>query len=157
MAQSEPCVFELDGWVVDLALRELRVRGVPVTIGSRAFEIVELLARSAGKLVTKDELMKKVWPGAVVEDNTIQVHISAIRRALGPDRETLKTLSGRGYRLQGSWTVLEKGLPVRPDSPRPRSRASILFLPMCPLRHQLWWAEKPSCSICATWCLHIAW
>lgn len=71
MAQSEPCVFESDGWVVDLALRELRMRGVPVTIGSRAFEIVELLARSAGKLVTKDELMKKVWPGAVVEDNTI--------------------------------------------------------------------------------------
>jgi non-specific serine/threonine protein kinase len=121
MGQSEPHVFESDGWEVDLALRELRARGVPVPIGSRAFEIIELLASSAGKLVTKDDLMKKIWPGAVVEDNTIQVHISAIRRALGSDRGMLKTLSGRGYRLLGSWTIREKETQTRPDAPRPRN------------------------------------
>ena len=120
-----------DGWVVDLALRELRVRGVPVAIGGRAFEIVELLARSAGKLVTKDDLMKTIWPGAVVEDNTIQVHISAIRRALGPDRGTLKTFSGRGYRLQGNWTVREKDMPRRPDTPRPAQRGRPSFFFQC--------------------------
>jgi non-specific serine/threonine protein kinase len=120
MGQSEPCLSESDGWEVDLALRELRVRGVPVTIGSRPFEIIELLARSAGELVTKDDLMKRVWPGAVVEDNTIQVHISAIRKALGSDRNILKTLSGRGYRLMGSWTIREKDTSTRGDASGPR-------------------------------------
>ncbi len=120
MGQCEPQVFESDGWEVDLALRELRARGVPVTIGSRAFEIIELLVMSAGKLVTKDDLMKKVWPGAIVEENTIQVHISAIRRALGSDRGMLKTFSGRGYRLLGSWAIREDA-PTRPDAPKPRS------------------------------------
>ncbi len=133
MGQSEPCVFESDGWVVDLALRELRVGGVPVAIGSRPLEIVELLARSAGKLVTKDHLMKTVWPGAVVEDNTIQVHISAIRRALGSDRGMLKTLSGRGYRLQGSWTIREKDNPTRTDTPRPRSEGDHPFSSNVPI------------------------
>ncbi len=81
--------------------------GAPVPLGSRAFEILETLALSSGGIVTKDELMKRVWPGLVVEDNTLQVHISAIRRALGKDRDLLRTVSGRGYRLLGEWTEPE--------------------------------------------------
>ncbi|MBV8653955.1 MAG: winged helix-turn-helix domain-containing protein, partial [Alphaproteobacteria bacterium] len=79
MGQSERYVFGSGGWEVDLAKCELRGHGVAVPIGSRAFEIVAMLAESAGELVTKDELMRRVWPGAIVEDNTIQVHVSAIR------------------------------------------------------------------------------
>jgi non-specific serine/threonine protein kinase len=75
-----------------------------VPVGARAFEIVEILAQSAGELVTKDELMNRVWPGAIVNDNTLQMHISAVRKALGPHRSMLKTESGRGYRLLGTWT-----------------------------------------------------
>ena len=73
-------------------------------IGSRAFEIIEALAASGGELVTKDQLIGTVWPGMIVGDNTLQVHISAIRKALGPDRAMLKTAPGRGYRLLGRWT-----------------------------------------------------
>jgi DNA-binding winged helix-turn-helix (wHTH) protein len=51
---------------IDLARRELRVLGSPVPIGGRAFDIIEVLAQSAGELVTKDELMNRVWPGAIV-------------------------------------------------------------------------------------------
>ncbi|WP_312016506.1 winged helix-turn-helix domain-containing protein [Bradyrhizobium liaoningense] len=72
-------------------------------IGSRAFELLEKLAESAGLLVTKDELVASVWSGLAVEDNTLQVHISAVRKALGKDRDLLKTVSGRGYTLAGSW------------------------------------------------------
>ena len=68
---------------IDLARRELRVLGSPVPIGGRAFEIIEVLALSAGELVTKDELMNRVWPGAIVMENTIQVHAAAVRKALG--------------------------------------------------------------------------
>ncbi len=98
-------VYENGDWEVDLARHELRARGVPVPIAGRAFEIIEILVQSAGELVTKGDLMDRVWPGAIVEENTIQVHMSAIRKALGHDRGMLQTAFGRGYRLLGDWTV----------------------------------------------------
>ena len=98
-------VYEAGSWAIDTVRRELRTRGAPMPVGARSFEIIETLVRSAGELVTKDELMSRVWPGAIIGENTIQVHISAIRKALGPDRSMLKTVSGRGYRLLGDWQV----------------------------------------------------
>jgi predicted ATPase/DNA-binding winged helix-turn-helix (wHTH) protein len=99
-------------WEVDLNKRELRSRQVVVPVGGRAFEIIEVLVEMAGQTVTKKDLMARVWPGSIVEDNTLQVHIAAVRRALGTDRELLKTVSGRGYRLLGDWQI------VRADEPR---------------------------------------
>ena len=96
-------VYKFGAWEIDLARREMRSNGVAVEIGSRAFEIVEALVLSAGKLVGKYDLMNRVWPGAAVEENTLQAQISAIRKALGPDRGLLKTIAGRGYRLLGDW------------------------------------------------------
>src|SRR5215469_14643042 len=90
---------------IDLARRELRVLGSPMPVGGRAFEVIEVLVESAGELVTKDELMNRIWPGAVVMENTLQVHVAAVRKALGPYRSLLKTESRRGYRLLGEWTV----------------------------------------------------
>src|SRR5277367_4060328 len=90
---------------IDLARRELRVLGSFVPVGGRAFQIIEVLASSAGKLVTKGELIDRIWPGAIVGENTLHVHAGAIRKALGPHRSLLKTESGRGYRLLGDWTV----------------------------------------------------
>ena len=90
---------------IDLARRELRVQGSPVPVGGRAFEIIEVLAQSVGELVTKDELMNRVWPGAIVMENTLVVHAAAVRKALGPYRSLLKTELRRGYRLLGDWTV----------------------------------------------------
>jgi predicted ATPase/DNA-binding winged helix-turn-helix (wHTH) protein len=98
-------VYASDACEIDLARRELRVQDSAVPVGGRAFEIMEILAQSAGELVTKDELMKRIWPGAIVTDNTLQVHAMAIRKALGPYRNLLKTESGRGYRLLGDWSV----------------------------------------------------
>jgi non-specific serine/threonine protein kinase len=113
-AQGRQLVYESGEWEVDLARRELRARGVPVPIGSRAFEIVEVLVQSAGELATKNDLMGRVWPGVIVEDNTLQFHISAIRKALGSDRGLLKTVSGRGYRLLGTWTFRQKDISAAP-------------------------------------------
>src|SRR5271156_3293300 len=99
---------------IDLARRELRVLGSPVPVGGRAFEVIEALAESAGELVTKDELINRISPGAAVLENTLQVHAVAGRKARGPSRGLLKTEAGRGYRLLGEWTV------GRQDAARPR-------------------------------------
>src|ERR1700682_6500072 len=105
---SANLVYACDQWEIDLGRRELRSRGIAVPLGGRAFEIVTVLVQSASEFVTKDHLMERVWPGATVGEGTIHVHISAVRKALGPDRGLLKTASGRGYRLLGSWTPRQR-------------------------------------------------
>ena len=99
---------------IDLDRRELRVQGSPVPVGGRAFEIIEVLASAVGELVTKDELMNRIWPGAIVMDNTLTVHTAAVRKALGPYRSLLKTESRRGYRLVGDWTVRHQDAARQP-------------------------------------------
>jgi len=99
--QDRRPVYKFGAWEIDLARREMRLNGIQAEVGSRAFEIIETLVQSAGELVDKYDLMNRVWPGAVVEENTLQAQISAIRKALGPDRGLLKTCAGRGYRLLG--------------------------------------------------------
>jgi len=116
-------VYACEPWEVDVARRELRSGGAPVALGSRAFEIVEVLARAGGQLVTKDDLMERVWPGIVVGENTLHVHISAVRKALGTDRGMLKTSPGRGYRLIGDWKARHGEAAEAPPAlpPRPQS------------------------------------
>ena len=112
-------IYTCEPWEVDLGRRELRSRGTPVALGNRAFEIVEVLVRARGQLVAKDDLMERIWPGAIVGENTLQVHISAVRKALGSDRGMLKTSHGRGYRLAGSWTVQHSEAIEAPPIPQP--------------------------------------
>ena len=79
--------------------RELRADGVAVELGSRAFDILIILIKARGALVTKDEFLSRVWPDTVVEENNLVVQISALRKALGEDRDFIRTVSGRGYRF----------------------------------------------------------
>jgi predicted ATPase/DNA-binding winged helix-turn-helix (wHTH) protein len=114
---SEPSpnlVYAYKQWEIDLGRRELRSHGIPVPLGGRAFEVVTVLVQSASEFVSKDHLMDRVWPGATVGEGTIHVHISAVRKALGPDRAMLKTASGRGYRLLGSWTPQQREASAAP-------------------------------------------
>src|SRR6516164_5957817 len=87
---------------LDPLRRELRRDGKPVRLGSRARDILCLLASAGGAVVSKDELMERVWPGIVVEENNLQVHIRALRRVLEEDQDgesCIVTVPGRGYRL----------------------------------------------------------
>lgn len=82
--------------------RELTAHGAPVQLGSRAFDLLLALLRRKGQVATKDELMAEVWPGTVVEENNLQVQISALRKALGEESEGARyvlTVPGRGYRF----------------------------------------------------------
>ena len=79
--------------------RELRADGVAVELGSRAFDVLMVLIEARGALVTKDEILSRVWPDTVVEENNLAVQISTLRKALGEDRDFIRTVSGRGYRF----------------------------------------------------------
>ena len=77
--------------------RRVLVGGQPAVLGARAFDLLMCLIEHRDRVVTKDELMKWVWPGSVVEENNLTVHVSALRKLLGP--QAVATVAGRGYRF----------------------------------------------------------
>jgi TolB-like protein/DNA-binding winged helix-turn-helix (wHTH) protein/Flp pilus assembly protein TadD len=98
---DNPLIF--DKFVIDPRERQLLVDGAPVKIGARAFDLLVVLAERNGRVTSKDELLEQVWPGMVVEEDTLQVHISTLRKLLGP--EAIVTVPGLGYRF----TAREQG------------------------------------------------
>jgi len=97
--RNVPAMVRFGRFLLDMHRRELFADDVPVPIGGRAFDVLIALIEAHGQLVTKDELLSRVWPGTVVEENTLQFQISMLRKALGPDRDFIKTICGRGYRF----------------------------------------------------------
>jgi len=79
------------------ATRQLLVDGRPALLGARAFDLLQVLVERSDRLVSKNELLDLVWPGLVVEENNLQVHVSSLRKLLGPNAIT--TVPGRGYRF----------------------------------------------------------
>ena len=79
--------------------RQLLADGRPVELGTRAFDLLMVLIEADGALVTKNELQALVWPGIFVEETNLKVQISALRKALGEDRDSIQTETGRGYRF----------------------------------------------------------
>jgi DNA-binding winged helix-turn-helix (wHTH) protein len=72
----------------------------PVPLGSRAMHILTVLLERPGELVTKQELMARVWPNVFVEPANLSVHVSALRRALRDGRDGNRfiiNIPGRGY------------------------------------------------------------
>jgi predicted ATPase/DNA-binding winged helix-turn-helix (wHTH) protein len=81
--------------------RQLLADSKIVELGSRAFDTLMALVEADGRLVTKDQLLRQVWPGTIVAEKNISVQISAVRKALGKGRSLVQTDAGRGYRFTG--------------------------------------------------------
>ena len=84
-----------------LRRRQLLADGIPVELGTRTFDVLMVLLEADGALVTKQELLSRVWPGVVVVEENIKFHVAALRKALGRDRDLIRTEVGRGYRFVG--------------------------------------------------------
>src|SRR6266446_2158002 len=114
-----------------LRQRQLIADGVPIELGTRAFDVLLVLLKADGSLVTKDELLGRVWPGIVVSEHNLKVQVFALRKALGADRDVIRTEFGRGYRFTGllcTNNVTDESLsPMRPKQRRGR----ILFSQNC--------------------------
>ncbi len=98
-------VYLFGGFRLDAHERLLLCEGRPVPLTSKAFDTLLALVERSGRLVTKDELLRSVWPDAFVEENNLAQAISAVRRALakGEGGEALiETVPKRGYRFVGS-------------------------------------------------------
>jgi predicted ATPase/DNA-binding winged helix-turn-helix (wHTH) protein len=85
--------------------------GRPLRLGSRAFGILVALVERAGELVTKEELVAKVWPNIAVQENNLRVNMAALRRMLGDGQagnRFIATAPGRGYRFVAQLSRVEQ-------------------------------------------------
>lgn len=88
--------------------------GTPLRLGSRALDILITLVERGGELVTKEELMARVWPKMFVEPANLTVHVAALRRVLGDGRNGnryLINIPGRGYLFVAPVSVAEGETP----------------------------------------------
>jgi len=99
---GQACAF--GSFLVEPATKLLMENGAPVPIGSRAFEVLLALLSRAGDVVPHDELVARVWPQTVVEETSLRVHVSALRRALRDGQSGARwiiNVPGRGYSFVG--------------------------------------------------------
>jgi TolB-like protein/DNA-binding winged helix-turn-helix (wHTH) protein/class 3 adenylate cyclase/tetratricopeptide (TPR) repeat protein len=120
--------------------RQLFADGQPIAVGSRAFDVLMVLIEAAGAVVGKDEFLRLVWQGRIVDESRLAGEIVGLRKAFGADRELIRTVAGRGYQFTGEirvrsdaarmapGTIAAAGPPGAAES----DRAS-LFLPDQPL------------------------
>jgi predicted ATPase/DNA-binding winged helix-turn-helix (wHTH) protein len=81
--------------------RMLLADGQKLDLGGRAIDVLLTLIDAGGKVVSKDALLTRVWPHAIVEENNLHVQISTLRRALGADADLIGTVPRHGYRFTG--------------------------------------------------------
>src|SRR5215467_16127989 len=100
MANRE--VFCFGEFSLDVGERRLLRGAEVVRLSPKAHDVLVELVRREGRLITKDELLSRVWPEAFVEEGILTVHISALRKALGDDKQVhgyIETVSRSGYRF----------------------------------------------------------
>jgi TolB-like protein/DNA-binding winged helix-turn-helix (wHTH) protein len=102
MSDTPMHMYEFGPFRVDARRRLLLREGKQVRLPAKAFEILLVLLEGKGRLVEKDELMRRVWPDSVVEENNLTVNISALRKSLTEspgEHRYVVTVPGRGYQF----------------------------------------------------------
>lgn len=129
--------YEFEGFVLDASRRVLRSADCAIELRPKSFDVLYCLVVNAGRLVTKDEILRTVWPGVDASDESLTRCVSDIRHAL-TDREQhiIKTVPGRGYVLaapvaQPSANTWQGAVGTLPQTPvkAPSFRPSIAVLP----------------------------
>ena len=96
--RSAGASYKFGGYVLDVEHRQLVFNTRAMDLGNRTFDLLLLLARSNGRVVSKSEIIRSVW-SAVVDESNIQVQIHGLRRALVDAPGAIQTVHRRGYRL----------------------------------------------------------
>jgi DNA-binding winged helix-turn-helix (wHTH) protein len=92
--------FSFGDFKLDSGKRLLLEKGEPVSVNSKAFDLLLALVENHGQILSKDELLEKVWAGQFVEENNLTVHISALRKIFGEKKgkhQFILTIPGTGY------------------------------------------------------------
>jgi len=138
-------IFEFDSFRVDTLRRVLLHDDEKIRLPSKAFEILLVLLEAEGRLVEKDELMRRVWPDSVVEENNLTVNISALRKALAEspgEHKYVVTIPGRGYQFVAKVQQNHESIPIQRnvESAAPQETVGIGSIPVAQSR--IWQVRK---------------
>src|ERR1035441_8792843 len=114
-------LFKFGQFEVDALARTVRRQEVTLTLNRRAFDVLLYFVRNPGRVLSKDELLKSVWPDASVDENSLMQSISVLRRALDEkpgENRCIVTLPGRGYQFISTVQV------VATEDPSPAQAAA---------------------------------
>jgi eukaryotic-like serine/threonine-protein kinase len=110
-------LYEFGAFRLDPAERTFARGGERVPLAPKAFDTLVLLVRNSGRLMTKEQLIRALWPDSFVEENNLTQHISALRRALGPEPgEYIETVPKLGYRFVCRVREIAENMPAQPDA-----------------------------------------
>jgi DNA-binding winged helix-turn-helix (wHTH) protein/TolB-like protein len=113
MRDSPDAGFRFGAFRYDPAQRLLFRDGELVPLAPKALDLLELLLQRRGEAISKDELIKALWPDCVVEEIGLARNVSILRKALGEDAETyIETIPKRGYRFTGSIEAAPTSIPT---------------------------------------------
>ncbi len=125
-------IFQFGEFRIDPLERTLRRNDSPVALQRRAFDVLLYLVQNPGRVVSKDELLKNVWPDAFVDENNLTQSISVLRKALDQrpgGNSYITTLPGRGYQFVVPVQILALSGGIRQGSDSPeRMRPAGLLL-----------------------------
>jgi DNA-binding winged helix-turn-helix (wHTH) protein/tetratricopeptide (TPR) repeat protein len=99
MSLKEKDIYRFDEFELDRSSRTFSRLGAPIPLYPKAFEILIYLVANPGRVVTKEELFKAVWPEAFVEEGNLARQVSSLRKALGDRASCIVTVPGRGYQF----------------------------------------------------------
>src|SRR5208283_5583553 len=102
MSLMQKEMYEFGAFSLDPEERVLTREGTPLSLTPKVFDTLLCLVRNPGRILTKDELLKEIWPDTFVEEVNLAVNISTLRKALGEnpqDGRYIVTVAGRGYRF----------------------------------------------------------
>jgi DNA-binding winged helix-turn-helix (wHTH) protein/tetratricopeptide (TPR) repeat protein/TolB-like protein len=122
MSENNNSVFRFGEFELDPAERRLSAAGKSVSLTPKVFDTLVLLVERAGRLVSKDELMRVLWPRGYVEESNLSKHIWVIRRALGDGDQGsrfIETVPKLGYRFVAKVTTVEHVVPPAPAGTAP--------------------------------------
>jgi DNA-binding winged helix-turn-helix (wHTH) protein len=125
-----------------LRRRLLLANGAPIELGTRAFDLLLALLEANGVLVSKEHLLARVWPGVVVAEDNLKVQVSVLRRALGEDRDLIRTEFGRGYRFTATVRSTVTCSPSQCPMPRWSGSTRGLFSRRIIRRPPLGWSVR---------------
>src|SRR5512144_1356510 len=108
MPTDEAPVYEFGAFRLDVRERRLLRDGRPISLTAKVFETLKILVDQPGRLLTKDELMRQLWPDTVVEENNLSHNISVLRQVLGERDGShspfIETVPRVGYRFLANVT-----------------------------------------------------
>src|SRR5580693_6094474 len=111
-------IYQFGTLRLDALARTLRREKETVTLNRRAFDVLLYFVQNPGRVLTRDELLKNVWPDTYVDENSLAQSISVLRRALDEkpgDNSYIVTLPGRGYQFVSQVQVIAETLALVPD------------------------------------------